>query len=148
MFNCWGCTALTLIPDTLTSLRYLNCFDCTALTSIPDTLISLRTLHCQGCTALTSIPDTLRSLRHLECRGCTWLPRGVGDLYFSENVKKLVTLQRWTRRHLRYWRLRRWFRSEVFARWFYSPDQVGGRISKHQLKHSINTISRKRVTVP
>ena len=108
-FNCWNCTALTLIPDTLTSLRHLdcrgcttltlipntltslqklNCSDCTVLTLIPNTLTSLQELDCSGCTALTLIPDMLTSLQRLNCSGCTWLPQDIGDLQFSENVKK------------------------------------------------------------
>ena len=117
-------------------------------TKDPDDLAELTTLNCWGCTALTSIPDTLTSLQTLNCWGCTWLIQGVGDFQFSRNVKNLVALQRWTRQHLRYWRFRRWFRSEAFARWFYSPEQAGGRISKRQLEHSINAISRKRVAAP
>jgi hypothetical protein len=151
--NCSDCPLLTSIPSTLVNLKSLNCSDCPLLTSIPNTLINLIGLHCSDCPLLTSIPDTLVNLIYLDCSGNrlittvpfilrTYNPRI--HIYYDDcpwinynkdkNIRKLITLQRFVKKNIKYWIFSKWIKSKEGVEWIYHPDNIGGIIAKKSIE--------------
>ena len=57
----------------------MQCYGCTNLTSIPDTLVNLTQLFCYECTILTTIPNN--KFRDLRCHKCPYLIQCDPDTY-------------------------------------------------------------------
>ena len=148
--DCCGCTKLKSIslPDTVT---YLHCTNCIDLETI-DEIRFLETLVCVNCPKLKSIPyfpyikrlvfNNSRLLTtnpniscKIECDGCVW---SENNNYFSTSIRKLKIIQRFVRANKKRKIFKKWIKSEEFAKWFYSPEQLGGRISKLAITNSIN----------
>jgi hypothetical protein len=146
--NCFNCPLLTSIPNTLVNLIILECSYCPLLTSIPNTLVNLGELNCCYCPLLTNIPNTLvnliyldcrssslitsisNNIKYLECENCPWIDKYVR----RDNIRKLITLQRFVKRNLKYWIFSRWIKSRGGVEWIYHPDNIGGKIAKKRIE--------------
>jgi hypothetical protein len=149
---CDNCPLLSCIQSTFVNLIYLRCVKCPLLTSIPDTLINLTHLICTNCPLLTSIPDTFINLIELHCNGnrlITSIPYiSTGYNYYydcpwinnnkTRNIQKLITLQRFVKKNLKYWRFSRWIKSREFNEWIYHPDNIGGKMAKREIEKMFN----------
>jgi len=40
----------------------------------------------------------------------------------------------WVKKNLRYWIFKRWIKSEEGVRWLYDPNNIGGKVSKRNIK--------------
>jgi len=106
------------------------------LIKIPE-LPNLGELWCIDCTSLTDVPE-FSTLHEFHSWNCPWIKNRNSS--FESNVEKLKYLQRFCRNNLRYWIFRRWIKTREFAEWFYSPNQIGGRIAKNCLRKTIENI--------
>jgi hypothetical protein len=138
--RCWDCPLLTSIPiipgmqkldmtqcdvieiPVIAGLKILRCWGCLLLKTIP-VIPGLKELTCGYCPLLTSIP-MIPGLQKLECGGCPWLPYENDD--YGRNITALVTLQRFCRKNLKYWRIKNWVGSVACTEWFYDPQNMGG----------------------
>ena len=75
--DCQGCESLKKISPRNNNLKYMNCNDCRSLINI------------------TQIDDSANEILYL-VQGCLWLKND--NLLFDDNIKKLVILQRWSKR--------------------------------------------------
>ena len=146
--DCSRCPILTSIPNTFVNLRHLNCNNCPLLPNIPNTLVNLTCLNCNSCCLLTCIPNTLVKLKILNCCNCHMLintPQYYKIKYFyhnsswidpnkTNNIQKLITLQRFVKKNLKYWIFSRWIKSREFNEWIYHPDNIGGKMAKKQIE--------------
>jgi hypothetical protein len=89
-------------------------------------------LYCWECTSLTSLPlENCTGLQELYCDDCPWIPQQNPE--YENNLRKLIFLQRSRRRS----RMRKFLglcRTEAFCRYFYSPDNMGGKWAKTTLR--------------
>jgi hypothetical protein len=117
--ECWYCFRLPSIPA-IPGLEILRCYHCDLLTTI-HVIHGLKILNCYDCPRLTSIPN-IPGLRKLFCRKC-WVPE---NPYYEKDMKALLTLQRFCRKNLRYWRIKNWVGTVACTEWFYHPQNMGG----------------------
>jgi hypothetical protein len=108
-------------------LTALNCPNCPLLTLIP-LLPNLTRLNCSNCPLLTTIPN--HRYEYLNKTGCPWLDQ--------TNIPKLVTLQTFVRKNLKYFRFKHWCKSREGIVWIYDPTHLGGWYAKKQLEKMIN----------
>ncbi len=127
--ECYKCPLLATI-SALPSLTELNCSNCPLLAAIP-TLPSLTRLYCSYCPRLAAIPAHPR-LIYIDCHGCPWL--------VPSNVSKLISLQWFNRRNLKYFRFKHWVTSEEGVEWIYDPDHMGGWYLKKQAVKEMNRL--------
>jgi hypothetical protein len=121
--HCIHCPFLTSI-DSLASipgLRELYCNNCPLLTTIPA-IPGLRYLNLWRCPLLTSIP-VIPGLQELSCESCPWVPQSPS---YERRINGLLTLQRFCRKNLRYWRIKNWVGTVACTEWFYHPQNMGG----------------------
>jgi hypothetical protein len=150
---CNGCTSLTSILNRdLLGLKILYCNGCTSLTSLLNESkdeykeetkwrSSLVEIECINCPSLTSIPECNFSTGTVNCTGCPWWPLVVHNPDYNSNISKLVYLQKFCKRNQKYFIFKRWIESREFAEWIYSPDQIGGKLSKKQISNSLSDSS-------
>jgi hypothetical protein len=119
--SCCDCSMLTTIP-VIPGLQELTCSHCPNLTTIP-VIPGLEELYCRDCPILTSIPEISR-LQELECWYCPWISHNNPD--YERNLQALLTLQRFCRKNLRYWRVKNWVQTVECTEWFYDPRNMGG----------------------
>jgi hypothetical protein len=55
---------------------------------------------------------------------CPWLPHQNPE--YKSNLQALLTLQRFCRKNLRYWRIKNWVQTRECTEWFYDPQNMGG----------------------
>jgi len=147
-FNCTSLTSLNLRSNI--NLIILYCYSCISLTSLDlRSNIKLTRLWCNNCTSLTSLD--LRNninLTELWCYDCTFLTslNLQNDKYyqyiqycrcpwisqykdFSNNLQRLIRIQKWYRRIL----LIKYMKSKQFVEWIYAPNNIGGKCHKLKL---------------
>ena len=132
---CYSCPNLTSIPH-IQGLKELYCYDCQKLTFISN-IQGLKILNCSNCPLLTFIP-IIKGLEWLYCYHCPWIPTQNNE--YKSNIEKLTTIQQWTRKWLRFTRLRNFIRSREFVEWYYHPDNRGGIISKQMISQELTTM--------
>jgi len=84
----------------------------------------LEKLYCADCTSLTElqcIPGC-----NIQHGGCTWLE--------PEIRKKGFKLQQWIRNNFKYFVFKRWISSLEGVEWIYYPKNIGGIISKRNIR--------------
>jgi hypothetical protein len=133
--DCARCPRLQKLPDNLGKLEILWCYSCPLLQSLPvDTTLeclgNLKELNCRNCPLLQKLPE---NLRYLSCRGCHWLNHSQNPDYNS-NIQKLIILQNFVRKYLKYRRFVKYVNSKAFIEWIYDPERIGGRLSKKSLE--------------
>ena len=99
-------------------------------------LLNLKVFWCEDCTSLTRISEKLPNLIY-GYQYCPWIK---SNEEYKENIRKLVILQKFVKSNLTYWRFKRWIETKHFAEWFYSPQELGGRNAKIQLKKEISLV--------
>jgi len=120
------------------NLATLDCSNCTSLTSLDlRNNINLRILECSNCTSLTSLD--LRSnieIKYIlfQYYKCPWITQYKD---FSNNLQRLIKLQRWYRKLL----LIRYMKSKQFIEWIYNPSNIGGKSHKLRLLKNFNITS-------
>jgi hypothetical protein len=137
--NCYDCSRLQKLPDNLQNLEYLNCRDCPILQELaspkfPESLGKLEYLNCHNCRLLLNIPVGTISLVY--CDGCPWLNHPNNPNY-SSNIQNLLFLQKFVRKCQRYRRFVKYTNSRDFIEWIYSPERIGGRLSKQSIYRSL-----------
>jgi hypothetical protein len=132
------CPSVKTIPD-ITGTYALYCIDCPLLTSIP-VIPGLQKLFCHNCPLLTTIAE-IPGLQLLWCRDCpllTTIPDEVrvrishcpflhNSRNYERNMQALLTLQRFCRKNLKYWRIKNWVGTVECTEWFYDPRNMGGQ---------------------
>ena len=91
------CEEKNIQPDI--SLTFLDCWGCTSLTTIPNTIVNINVLVCKGCTSLTTIPN---NIYHVNSANCKWIERN------SSNIKKLKECQSISRNYIKRRREKIW----------------------------------------
>ena len=124
-------------------MNILDCYGCSNLTSIPN-IQELKQLSCSNCPKITSIPN-IQGLKYLDCWGCPWIPNRNDE--YKSNIEKLIIIQQWARKWLRFIRLRNFIKSREFVEWYYHPDNRGGIISKRIIESSISEVQNKKSKV-
>ena len=130
--NCSYCPRVTSVPN-IQGLKELDCWNCPLLTYIPN-IQGLETLYCSRCPNLTSIPH-IQGLEKFYCWGCPWIPNENDE--YKSNIEKLTIIQQWSRKWLRFTRLRNFIKSREFVEWYYHPDNRGGIISKQMISQEL-----------
>ena len=133
---CSGCPNITSIP-VIEGLKYLHCYSCPLLTSIP-VIPGLQYLYCYDCRLLTSIP-VIEGLQKLYYN-CPWLSTSQD---FETKLRKVRNLQRFCRKNFPYFVFKRWIETREFAEWFYSPENLGGRVDRRRFLRTVNKIINK-----
>jgi len=134
---CYSCTSLTSLDlrsssEGVTSkgcinLVELRCDNCTSLTSLDlRNNINLVELRCNNCTSLTSLDLPKGYHGHINRSKCPWITQ---NKYFSNNLQKLLKIQRWYRRIL----IIKYMKSKQFIEWIYNPNNIGGKYHKLKL---------------
>jgi hypothetical protein len=149
------CPLVTSIPSTFVNLTSLYCRDCMLLTSIPDTLVNLELLDCSYCPLLTSIPSTFVNLFFLDCGDCplltsipstfvsasTWViddnSPWINKKSKDDNMGKLITLQLFVKKYVKYRIFSNWIKSREGVEWIYHPDNIGGKMAKRDIEKFI-----------
>jgi len=73
---------------------------------------------------------------------CPWLNyTQKGNNYFINNLSKLKILQNWYRKNIKFWRFKRWMLRKDIIEWLYNPNNIGGKIVKHNIMQSFTKIS-------
>jgi hypothetical protein len=142
-----NCLNLTSIDNS--HIDALVIYNCPSLTIIPP---SVYELSIDGSTKVQYIPlQTLRyftpmnTKRYIETQFI--LPR-IDLLRRFHTVKKnrqlLISLQRWCRKHIIYWRFCRWIKSRDFFVWFYRPSGIGGKMAIRRIEQFCNSINETK----
>ena len=111
----------------------VHCWDCPRVTFIPN-IKGLKRLYCSDCPLLTSIPE-IQGLKELSCFNCPWIPNQNGE--YKSNIERLTIIQQWTRKWLRFTRLRNFIKSREFVEWYYHPENRGGIVCKRIISQEI-----------
>jgi hypothetical protein len=85
----------------------------------------LTSLDCFNCPLLTTIPDNRYT--YLDNTGCPWLDQA--------NISKLIALQTFVRKNLKYFRFKHWCKSKEGIIWIYDPNHLGGWYDKKQIEN-------------
>jgi len=137
MLLCSYCTSLTSIDlrsysEGVTSFGCVNlitfgCSYCTSLTSLDlRSNINLIELDCFYCTSLTSLDLPKEYDGYMDRSNCPWI---IQNTEFSNNLQRLIKLQRWYRKLV----LIKYMKSKQFIEWVYAPNNIGGSLYKKWL---------------
>jgi hypothetical protein len=110
-------TSIPMIPG----LQELYCWNCSLLTSIYA--LPTLDLDCRVCPIFRTIPE-IKESTELHVYHCPWVPRGNHN--YERNIQALLTLQKFCRKNLKYWRIKNWVGSVECTEWFYDPRNMGG----------------------
>lgn len=130
----------------LKGLKILRIFDCPLLTELPI-IDGLHTLEICRCRSLIEIPSIYLhtyqkkdGIHRLGVWDCPWL-KETGYLDYNKNIVSLVTLQKFCRKNLKFFRFKRWLKSHDFVSWFYAPENFGGYKTKLRMEVSMLNLS-------
>ena len=126
---CYFCPNLVKIPK-MKRLKTLVCHICPKLTEIDTSSVTI--LSCSWCDSLTKIPSSDSFI----CMGCPWIEND--NTNFEENIKCLIILQKFFKKHLFFYRLKKYLLSRKFLDWYYSIDGPGG-------KNAIRRLEKRRL---
>jgi hypothetical protein len=116
------------------SLDYANkviVSKCPRLQKIEIRNKGLSNLNCSECAILTELKlfeDVLPMI--FQCKDSPWLNY---NGKYKDSLKKLIILQKFCRKNMKYFIFRNWIKSEKFAKWFYHPENYGGKIHKMKM---------------
>jgi len=147
---CDNCPSLISINlEENKNLQTLYCFCCISLTSIDlyknDKLVlfgcsgsksltcinlqeckNLEMLYCSFCRILTSLSIHHSEIERKSYHGTPWITQNED---FSNNLQRLIKIQKWYRRTL----IIKYMKSQEFIEWIYNPSNIGGRLYKKWL---------------
>ena len=125
---CHSCTSLTSLDlRNNKNLSILYCHSCIFLTSLDlRNNKKLETLGCSSCTSLTSLNLPKGYHGDINYSNCPWI---IQNTEFSNNLQKLIKLQKWYRKLV----LIKYMKSKQFIEWVYAPNNIGGSLYKKWL---------------
>ncbi len=134
ILDCSYCSDLINIALIL-ELKKIYCSFCPKLTEIPYTSRSLlKKLDCSFCNILTDIP--LNKELKIDCFGCKWIKKG--NIYYEDNIRKLIKLQKWYKKILLSNRLNKLIPQLIPL--YYNPHAKGGYLHKKKMLQFIENI--------
>jgi hypothetical protein len=72
-----------------------------------------------------------------------WLLLPTCDTQYQENMTQLVTVQKYCKKKIRYWRFKKWINTEEFAQWFYHYNNMGGYKHKQYMMSIYSPTGRR-----
>jgi len=123
ILECNYCRSLTSLD--LRNLKELGCNSCRTSLDLRNNK-NLTTLSCYSCRSLTSLDLPKKYKDCINYSDCHWISQNED---FSNNLQRLIKLQRWYRKLL----VIKYMKSQEFIEWIYNPNNMGGYLHKKKL---------------